>query len=45
MGRLVFEYQHSLVSSSGIVGALFVPVIVFLLIRLFAVNPFHIFSH
>jgi len=45
MGRLVFEYQYSLFSSSWIVGALSVPVIVFLLIRLFTMNPFHIFSH
>jgi len=45
MGRLVFEYQYSLFSSLGIVRTFFVPVIVFLLIRLFTVNPFHIFSH
>jgi len=45
MGGLVFKYQYGLFSSSWIVGTLSVPVIVFLLIRLFTVNPFHVFDH
>jgi len=45
MRGLVFEYQYGLFSSSRIVGALLVPVIVFYLSRLFSMSPFHVFSH
>jgi len=45
MGGLVFEYQYGFFSSSWIVRALSVPVIVLLLIGLSIMNPFHIFDH